>query len=319
MPVVPLRLQDVSPDGVRGGVVAVGNFDGAHRGHAALIAAARELAGKDRPVVAATFDPHPLVLLAPERFQPPLTTVAERARLLHNLGADHVVVLQTTPELLNLAPEEFFTRIVRGSLAARGMAEGFNFHFGRGRAGSNDTLRDLCQDAGIEFREVPPFAVDGRPVSSSRVRAALTAGAIRAASDLLGRPYRVSGIVAAGARRGRTIGFPTANLDRLEMLLPADGVYAVAVTVPAGRFAGAAHIGPNVTFGENTRRLEVYLLDFTGDLYGQMLAVDFLARLRGTRQFPGVDSLVEQMKRDVAEARLVFLEQVPRPQGDQAG
>src|SRR3954468_21497855 len=149
MSVVPLRLHDVPPDGVRGGVVAVGNFDGVHRGHAALLAAARELAGPGRPVIPVTFDPHPLVLLAPERFQPPLTTVAERARLLHTVGADHVVVLQTTPELLNLSPEAFFDRIVRGALAARGVAEGFNFRFGRDRAGSNDTLRILCGNADI--------------------------------------------------------------------------------------------------------------------------------------------------------------------------
>src|SRR3954451_10501555 len=138
MPVFPLRLTDAPLDGVRGGVAAVGNFDGVHRGHSALVAAARELAGPGRPVVTVTFDPHPLVLLAPERFQPPLTTVAERARLLHTVGAAHVVVLQTTPELLRLSPEAFSERIVRGALVARGMVEGFNFRFGRDRAGSND-------------------------------------------------------------------------------------------------------------------------------------------------------------------------------------
>ena len=309
MPVVPLRLQDVPPAGVRGGVVAVGNFDGAHRGHAALIAAAREVAGPDRPVVPVTFDPHPLALLAPERFQPPLTTVAERARLLHQLGADHVAVLQTTPELLNLAPEEFFTRIVRGTLAPRGMVEGFNFRFGRGRAGSNDTLRTLCREARIEFREVPPFTLGDRPVSSSRVRDALLAGNLPETTELLGRPYRVSGVVGTGAKRGRTIGFPTANLDRVDTLLPGDGVYAVAVDAPTGRFAGAAHIGPNVTFGEDARRLEVYLIDFAGDLYGQTLTVNFITRLRGTERFAGVDALVEQMNKDVAAARRAFATQ----------
>jgi len=307
MPVFPLRLTDAPPDGVRGGVVAVGNFDGVHRGHAALLAAARELAGPGRPVIPVTFDPHPLVLLAPERFQPPLTTVAERARLLHTVGADHVVVLQTTPELLNLSPEAFFDRIVRGALAARGVAEGFNFRFGRDRAGSNDTLRILCGNADIQFREVPPFALGGRPVSSSRVRDALLAGDLREATDLLGRPYRITGVVGTGARRGRTIGFPTANLDRVETLLPGNGVYAVAVETPAGRYAGAAHVGPNATFGEAARKAEVHLLDFAGDLYEQTLAVDFVARLRGTERFATVDALVEQMKRDVAEARRLLL------------
>jgi riboflavin kinase/FMN adenylyltransferase len=303
MPVIPLRLQDVPPDNVRGGVVAIGNFDGVHRGHAALLAAAAELAGPDRPVVAVTFDPHPLVLLAPERFQPPLTTLAERARLLRMVGANHVVALQTTPELLGLSPEAFFDRVIRGSLAAHGMVEGFNFRFGHDRAGSNDTLRTLCRTAGIEFDEVPPFTLAGRPVSSSRIRDALIAGDIRGATELLGRPYRVTGVVGTGARRGRTIGFPTANLDRVETLLPGDGVYGVRVQAEAGRFAGAAHVGPNATFGEHARKIEVHLLDFTGDLYGQTLAVDFIGRIRGTEKFATVDALIEQMKRDVAEAR----------------
>lgn len=303
MPVIPLRLQDVPPVGVRGGVVAVGNFDGGHRGHAALITAARELAGRDGPVVAVTFDPHPLVLLAPERFLPPLTTVAERARLLHGLGADHVVVLETTRELLSLSPDAFFVRVVRGALAARGMAEGFNFRFGRDRAGTNDTLRALCREARIEFREVPPFALGDRPVSSSRVRDALLAGDLREATELLGRPYRVTGVVTTGAKRGRKIGFPTANLERVETLLPGNGVYAVRVEAAGGSHVGAAHVGPNATFGENARKVEVYLLDFSGDLYGQTLAVDFVARVRGTEKFDGVDALVSQMHRDMAEVR----------------
>ncbi|HKA06272.1 MAG TPA: bifunctional riboflavin kinase/FAD synthetase [Gemmataceae bacterium] len=303
MAVVRLRLHESAPGPVRAGVVAVGNFDGVHRGHAALIANARELAGKSGTVVAVTFDPHPLVLLAPERYQPPLTTAADRARLLQEVGADHAVVLQTTPELLKLSPAGFFQTILRESLGARGLVEGFNFRFGRDRAGSNETLRSLCAAAVIPFLEVPAFILDGRPVSSSRVRDALGSGDIASATELLGRPHRLAGIVGTGAQRGRTIGFPTANLERVETLLPADGVYAVQVTASHGRFAGAAHIGPNATFGENARTVEVHLLDFSSDLYGQTLAVDFIARLRGTKAFAGVDELVEQIRRDVAEAR----------------
>src|SRR5262249_54431229 len=163
------RLNEFAPETVRNGVVVVGNFDGAHRGHAALIGAAHGLAGRRHPVVAVTFDPHPLVLLAPERFQPPLTTIDMRSRWLQGLGADQVVALRTTKELLELSPEDFFARIVRWNLSADGMAEGFNFRFGRDRAGSNDTLQTLCREAGIAFREVPPFEIGGRPVSSSRV------------------------------------------------------------------------------------------------------------------------------------------------------
>jgi|SRR5262245_40225113 len=303
MPVVPLRLESPAPPAARGGVVAIGNFDGVHRGHAALIAAARQLGCG--PVVPVTFDPHPLVLLAREKYQPPLTTVPERARLLHAAGADHVVVLQTSTDLLALSADAFFGSVIRGALAARGMIEGYNFRFGKDRTGSNDTLRTLCAAADIEFREIPAFTRDGRPVSSSRVRDALGRGDVRDAADLLARPYRLSGVVGTGARRGRTIGFPTANLERIETLVPAAGVYAVSIPTDRGVFAGAAHIGANATFGEYARTVEVHLLDFGGDLYGQTLAVDFLARLRGTRKFEGVDALVEQMRQDVAEARRI--------------
>jgi len=303
MAVVPLRLHESAPAPVRGGVVAVGNFDGVHGGHAALIASARELAGRAGSVVPVTFDPHPLVLLAPERYQPPLTTATERARLLHEVGADHVVVLQTTPELLKLSPEGFFQTILRQGLGARGIVEGFNFRFGRDRAGSTETLKSLCAAAVIPFLEVAAFTLGDRPVSSSRVRDALGSGDVAAATELLGRPYRVTGIVGTGARRGRTIGFPTANLEEVQTLLPADGVYAVKASTNAGTFAGAAHVGPNATFGENARTVEVHLLDFSSDLYGQTLAVDFIARLRGTRAFAGVDELVEQIRLDVADAR----------------
>lgn len=303
MSVVALGINDSSPIAVRGGVVAVGNFDGVHRGHAALIAAARDLAGAHRTVVAMTFNPHPLMLLAPKRFQPPLSTVAERARLLQAIGADHVVVLQTSKDLLGLSPEAFFTKIIRVALGARGIVEGFNFRFGRDRAGSNETLHMMCDEADIEFREVPAFALNGRPVSSSRVRDALMEGNLTEATELLGRNYRLSGVVGTGAKRGRTIGFPTANLGQVETLLPGNGVYAVRVETPAGRFGGAAHIGPNATFGEDVRQVEVYLLDFAGDLYGQTLNVEFIAKLRGTQKFAGVDALIEQMRKDVAEAR----------------
>jgi riboflavin kinase/FMN adenylyltransferase len=224
---------------------------------------------------------------------------------LHEIGADHVVVLQTTLELLSLSPSDFFREILEDALLVRGIVEGFNFRFGRDRAGTNAFLQAHCYQVGLAFREVPAFDLDGRPVSSSRVREALTSGNTEAATKLLGRAYRVTGVVGHGAHRGRTIGFPTANLDRIETLLPGDGVYATRVETPRGRFAGAAHIGPNATFGEEARKLEVHLLDFEGDLYGQTLSVDFVARLRGTETFSGVEALIEQMKKDVAATRLV--------------
>jgi riboflavin kinase/FMN adenylyltransferase len=306
MSVVSLELGQSAPPAVRGGFVAVGNFDGVHLGHASLIATARDIADPGGPVVALTFNPHPLALLSPERYMPPLTTMPERARVLQTIGVDHVAIMKTTHELLSLSPIEFFGGVLGQSLAARGVVEGFNFRFGRNREGSNQTLLGFCHDTGMKFREVSAFELDGKPVSSSRVRDAIVAGDVTAATTLLNRPYRITGTVVTGAKRGRTIGFPTANLEEVETLLPAVGVYAVRAMTTMGPFAGAANIGPNPTFGEDARKVEVHLLDFAGDLYGQSMSVDFVARLRDTQKFTSVLTLSEQMTRDVEQARRIL-------------
>ena len=286
-----------------GGAVTVGNFDGVHRGHRALIAAAREQAEAVRgPVVAVTFDPPPHQILHPGSERPPLTTVPQRAELLHAIGADHVVVLNTGPALLALSPEAFFEDVLARQLAAKAVVEGYNFQFGRGRAGTNDTLRTLCVAADLAFAEVPPFALNGEPVSSSRVRAALVSGDISQAAELLNRRYSIAGTVITGAKRGRTIGFPTANLGDVPTVLPGNGVYAVRATVDGRSWPAAANVGPNPTFGEDARKIEVHLLDFTGDVYGAMMEVEFVARLRDTRPFNGVNELVAQLKLDIEQA-----------------
>jgi riboflavin kinase/FMN adenylyltransferase len=295
------------PPAYRGGAVTVGNFDGVHRGHAALIAALRARAGEVHgPAVVVTFDPHPIALLAPDRLQPLLTTPADRAELLHRTGADHVLILRTTPELLHVEARAFLDGVLGEALAAKAVVEGFNFRFGRGRAGSTELLAEWCRGRGLPLTVVPPFRLGGTVVSSSRVRAALEAGDVAGAAELLGRPYRLRGVVGEGARRGRTLGFPTANLVRPATLVPGDGVYAVRALVDGGAaWPGAANVGPNPTFGEQARKLEVHLIGFAGDLYGRPLAVDFVARLRDTRPFAGPADLVEQLKADVAAARRV--------------
>ena len=305
--------REAPPAESRQGVVAVGNFDGVHRGHAALVDTARSLAGTSgsEVVTVVTFDPHPLQLLHPERFQPPLTTIEDRAELLHKAGADAVVILKTDADMLKLDPSDFFRRILVDGFAAKGLVEGFNFRFGHDRAGSVETLRQLCAKVGIAFQEVEPFQLDGVTVSSSKVRDALVQGNMAAAIELLGRHYRISGTVVTGAKRGRTIGFPTANLEVVKTLLPAEGVYAVrAVLGGPNRVSdrvllGAANIGPNPTFGENARKIEVHLIDFTGDLYGQTLALEFIQRLRETRPFKCVEELVQQLGEDVAQVRML--------------
>jgi len=221
-------------------------------------------------------------------------------------GADQVIVLHTTSELLGLDAHDFFTGIVRDRLKAKGVVEGFNFRFGHNRTGTVEKLRSWSALAGIAFRKVPEFVWSGVPVSSSRVRDALQAGQAGVAADLLNRPYRVAGKVGTGAKRGRTIGFPTANLEAVETLVPAEGVYAVRAWLDGQAHPAAANVGPNPTFGEQARKIEVHLIDFAGDLYGSTLAVDFLARLRETKRFASVDELVAQLKRDVAQARQVL-------------
>jgi riboflavin kinase/FMN adenylyltransferase len=188
------------------------------------------------------------------------------------------------------------------------VVEGYNFRFGRGRAGDTNTLRELCARTGVEFEEVPPLVVGGEPVSSSRVRTALVAGDVAFAAELLGRPHRIAGTVVTGAKRGRTIGFPTANLDGVPTLVPAVGVYAVRALVGGASHPAAANVGPNPTFGEDARKIEVHLIDFAGDLYGKELTVEFVARLRDTRPFAGAAELSEQLKRDVESAKRTLAE-----------
>jgi riboflavin kinase / FMN adenylyltransferase len=292
------------PEECRGGAVTIGNFDGVHRGHQALLAElSRQALALPGPAVAVTFDPHPLQLLRPAQFLPVLTTIADRAALLQTYGADHVVILRTTPDLLHLRAREFFDLVLRERLGARTVVPGFNFAFGRGREGTVDTLAALCREAGLGFTLVPPLELDGRPISSSRVRGELVRGAVREAAVLLGRPYRLGGTVATGQRRGRTLGFPTANLEAVEVLVPGNGVYAVRVVHDGKSWSGAANIGPNPTFGEQERKVEVHLIDFAGDLYGARLAVDFIERLRDTRPFASALALVEQLRSDVEQAR----------------
>jgi riboflavin kinase / FMN adenylyltransferase len=286
------------------GAVAIGNFDGVHRGHQALVAeTVRQARKQSGPAVVLSFDPPPVYLLKPGFSQPPLTPLEDRIGLLESSGADLVLFLRTTTDLLQLSATDFFARVVREQMLARAMVEGENFGFGRNREGNTKLLGALCRDANMTLTIVPPVLLSDRPVSSSRVREALAAGDVRDAADQLGRPYRLRGVVGTGQQRGRTIGFPTANLTQTQSIIPADGVYGVGVSVMGGRWVGAANVGPNPTFGENARKVEIHLLDFSGNLVGQPMAIDFFERCRDTRPFPSVAELVAQLHRDVEWVR----------------
>jgi riboflavin kinase/FMN adenylyltransferase len=309
MTVVRSRLHDSFPAGLSGGAVAIGNFDGVHRGHAALLALLSEEARRaGGPAVAVTFDPHPLRLLTPDRFQIPLTTIEDRAEALRAAGADAVVVLETTPELLSLSADDFLRLLLLERVRARAVVEGFNFCFGKDRLGNADYLKEWCGRHGLVCRIVAAVTgSDGQSFSSSRVRAALVAGQVGEAAQLLGRPYRLRGTVVPGQRRGSRIGVPTANLGGCETLVPGGGVYAVRALVGSGTFDGVANVGANPTFGESEHKLEVHLLGDVGDLYGQPLAVEFVARVRDTIRFNSVAELTAQISRDITSAKNALL------------
>ena len=308
MATASLDWTESPPPGFTGGAVTVGNFDGVHRGHRFLVTTARQRAAEvGGPAVVVTFDPPPYQVLFPEApTRPPLTTLADRISHLQEAGADHVVVLRTTSALLALTPEAFVCELLRGQLSARYVIEGYNFRFGHDRAGDTHLLRVLCSKNGIGFEEVAPFMADGETVSSSRVRAALVAGNVAVAAGWLGRPYRIVGTIVTGAQRGRTIGFPTANLTDVPTVLPGNGVYAVRAQIDGATWPAAANIGPNPTFGEHAQKIEVHLIGFSGDVYGKPLAVDFIDKLRDTRPFAGRDELVQQLHADIASARRIL-------------
>ena len=233
---------------------------------------------------------------------PPLTWTERKAEATRALGVDAVIAYPTDCAILSLSAEDFFVQIWRGRLDVRVIVEGPNFFFGRDRGGSVDVLTQLCQRMGVELEVVEPLWVDGCCVSSSRIRELIQAGNVRAADQLLTQSYRVHGTVVRVAGRGSQIGFPTANLEPVGMVLPPLGVYAGRAWLRQASFAAAIHIGPNPTFGEDHVKFEVHIVGVTGPLYGEMLGVDFLDRLRGIRSFAGVAELQQQLRQDVESA-----------------
>ena len=292
------------PDQYSGGWVTIGNFDGVHRGHQSMLATlVARAAATHTPAVVLTFDPHPITLLRPQQTPPALSLLEHKLDLFEKHGIDTVVVYPTDHALLRLTPDEFFRDIVIGQFDASGLVEGPNFFFGHNRAGNVQTLRTLCDAAGRALEVVSAVIVNGRMISSSEVRSRIASGRIAEAVEMLGHPYRVRGVIAQGAARGRTIGFPTANLEGITTLLPPDGVYAGACTVAEKTYPAAINLGPNPTFGEAARKFEAHLLGFTGDLYGQTLDVDFLARVRDVMRFESSDALKQQLNHDLETVR----------------
>lgn len=296
------------PAQLRGGIVALGNFDGFHLGHQAVVgrAVARARA-EGRPALVATFDPHPVRFFSPDAPPFRLTTLDQRARLFAAAGADAMVVFRFDAALAALSAEAFIAERLAGLLGAAGVVTGEDFTFGRGRGGNVDLLRTLGPAHGIAAEAVAPVMLGDEPVSSSRIRAALQAGDCAAAARLLTRPFAIAGEVRHGAKLGRTIGYPTANLDLGSYLRPAYGIYAVRGRLPGGQIAGgAANLGIRPSFDPPVELLEPYFFDFSGDLYGQTIEVELIAYLRPEARFDTLDALVAQMDRDCAAARAIL-------------
>lgn len=285
-------------------VVTIGNFDGVHLGHRALVDAARTIADDEGlPVRAMFFDPHPAAFFRPENRPPLLTPLSRRKALLLGAGADEVDVRVFDESFAEQSAEEFATAILAGDAGASAVVVGPDFRFGKDREGDLPTLKALGERLGFRVHVVDPVEHDGEVVSSTRVRGRLAEGDAAGARALLGRYHDVVSEVVHGDHRGRTIGFPTANLGIAEKLaLPMDGVYAVVAAIDGAQVPAVANIGVRPTFDAG-RSVEVHLLDWEGDLYGRQLPVAFIARIRGEVKFDGIDALVAQIGRDVADAR----------------
>ena len=300
---IVIRSLDDFPESLRGGAVAIGNFDGVHLGHARLVERLRAMANRvGGPAVVFTFDPPPARVLRPLDAPKPLCWIDRRIEILGELKADAVLVYPTNNSFLEQEARQFFDRIVRDRLGARAMVEGPNFFFGHNRSGNVDVLRKFCAEAHMPFEVAEPVEVAGRIVSSSRIRGLVSAGQVDEARLMLGRPYRIRGVVIRGAGRGAKLGYPTANIERIDTLLPGEGVYAARVLAENIWYPAAVSLGPNSTFNEGGVKVEAHLIGFQGAIYDRRVEVDFLARLRQIERFATVDALVAQMARDVVDS-----------------
>ena len=299
-------------------VVTVGAFDGLHVGHQRIIKELiRHAHETGRLSAVVTFHPHPRAVLRPWLSPKVLTTPGEKAVLLAQMGLDLLVFVKFTHELARMPAREF-VRLLRERLQMEELWVGHDFALGRGREGDVPALQAMGQQLGFEVWVVNPVTVDGRAVSSTEVRELLATGQVDEARRLLGRPYSLAGEVVSGARRGRCLGFPTANLAvRPERAVPPDGVYAVYALIGDERLPAVANIGERPSFNTGQRAIEVHILDYSGDLYGRDLAIEFIKRLRPEQRFGDVCQLVEQISRDIEQARQIFsLEEEKAPEGN---
>jgi len=300
-----LTLAGGIPDSLKGSVLALGNFDGFHLGHQAVVSRAVARAFHERrPVIVATFDPHPVSFFKPD--VPPfrLTSLDQRQALFGHAGADAMLVFEFGPELASMDAEQFVADVLAKRIGAAGVITGDDFSFGKGRTGDVALLARLAPEHGIAAEAVAQVTLDGERISSGRVREALVAGDTRSATRMLSRDYAIAGVVERGDARGRELGYPTANLALGDYQRPKYGIYAARVTLDDGsEHPGVASLGVRPTFEPTSELLEAHLFDFAGDLYGRAIEVALHAFIREERKFESTDALVEAMRDDERQAR----------------
>jgi riboflavin kinase/FMN adenylyltransferase len=288
-------------------VVALGNFDGVHLGHQAILRSALERARDlDGSAFALTFDPLPAKVLAPDRAPRLILTGADKAELLAKSGIDGVIVLSFTLALSRLTPREFAQKYLHERIRARAVVVGHNVSFGHQRAGNAATMETLGQEFGFATIIVGPVALEGTEVSSTGVREAIAAGDLRRAARMLGRPHFISGPVVHGRERGRTIGFPTANIEPRTECTPPDGVYATRIVLKDGAYGSITNIGMRPTFAEPARTFEAHIFDFDRDIYGEEVRLELYERIRPERKFSSAAELAQQIAADLKRAREIL-------------
>ena len=301
------------PEHLRGAIVALGNFDGFHLGHQAVVGrAVQRGAHERRPVIVATFDPHPVRHFRPDALPFRLTSLHQRQQLFAAAGADAMLVFEFGPELAATSAEDFVVKLLAERIGAAGVVTGEDFTFGSSRGGNASVLRELGAAHGIAAETVGPVALDGVPVSSSRIREALKAGDPGTATRLLTRPFAIEGVVIHGDKRGRALGWPTANVELGPYQRPTYGIYAVRVRLDDGsEHDGVTSLGVRPMFDPPKELLEAVLFDFDGDLYGRTIEVALVHYLRPEAKFDGLDALMAQMDADAAEARRLLAGAAP--------
>lgn len=305
-----MKILDGSDIGIqhfKGSVVTIGNFDGVHRGHAELFRHLKDCGAQfDLPTVVVTFEPHPLTILAPAAAPPLITTFAQKAELIEQAGIDYLVVIKFSLEFSSISAESFVRYHLCHAFGMRHIIIGHDYAFGRDRSGNYDTLTHMGDECGFSIEDIEPFGDNSIIFSSSLARRMIAGGDMKGAATVLGRYHVISGRVVHGRELGTKIGFPTANLVTDNELLPPDGVYAVMVLVGDQLIKGACNIGKNLTFEGQDRTIEVFLLDYSGQLYDCILSIYFVQRLREVIKFPDVATLIQEIHLDVATTRTVL-------------